>query len=36
MTKETPMTNLFLSVLDRVGAPVDRIGDSTGLLPQLT
>jgi hypothetical protein len=36
MAKETPMTNLFLSVLDRVGAPVDRIGDSTGLLPQLT
>jgi hypothetical protein len=36
LAKETPMTNLFMSMLDRVGAPVDRIGDSTGLLPQLT
>jgi hypothetical protein len=35
LAKETPMTNLFMSMLDRVGAPVDRIGDSTGLLPQL-
>jgi hypothetical protein len=33
---ETPMTNLFLSMLDRVGAPVERIGDSTGLLSQLS
>lgn len=34
--RETPMTNLFLSMLDRVGASTDRIGDSTGLLPQLS
>jgi hypothetical protein len=34
--RETPMTNLFLSMLDRVGAPTERIGDSTGLLPQLS
>ena len=34
--KETPMTNLFLSMLDRLGAPAERIGDSTGQLPQLT
>jgi hypothetical protein len=34
--KETPMTNLFLSMLDRVGAPTERLGDSTGLLPQLS
>lgn len=34
--KETPMANLFLSMLDRVGAPTERIGDSTGLLPQLS
>ncbi len=32
---ETPMTNLFLSMLDRVGAPIDRLGDSTGRLAYL-
>jgi hypothetical protein len=32
---ETPMTNLFLSMLDRVGAPVDFLGDSTGRLSNL-
>jgi hypothetical protein len=26
----TPLNNLFLSMLDRVGAPIDRFGDSTG------
>ena len=30
--QETPMCNLFLSMLDRVGAPTDFIGDSTGRL----
>jgi hypothetical protein len=30
--KETPMTNLFLSMLDRMGAPTERFGDSTGIL----
>jgi hypothetical protein len=34
--KEIPMTNLFLSMLDRVGASTERLGDSTGLLPQLS
>lgn len=34
--KDTPMTNLYLSMLDRVGASAQRIGDSTGLLPQLS
>lgn len=34
-TRETPMTNLYLSMLDRVGAPVDYLGDSTGRLPRL-
>lgn len=29
---ETPMCNLFLSMLDRFGAPVDFMGDSTGRL----
>jgi hypothetical protein len=29
---ETPLNNLFLSMLDRVGATVDELGDSTGRL----
>lgn len=29
---ETPMTNLYLSMLDRIGVPAERIGDSTGRL----
>ena len=33
--KDTPMANLFLSMMDRVGAPADRIGDSSGRLGQL-
>ena len=27
---ETPMTNLFLTLLDRMGVPTERLGDSTG------
>jgi hypothetical protein len=27
-----PMTNLYLSMLDRMGAPIERFGDSTGRL----
>ena len=30
-----PLNNLYLSMLDRVGAPIDRLGDSTGRLPKL-
>jgi hypothetical protein len=30
---DTPMTNLLMTVLDRVGAPVEKLGDSTGKLP---
>jgi hypothetical protein len=30
--KETPLTNLYLSMLDRVGAPTEKLGDSTGKL----
>jgi hypothetical protein len=30
------MTNLYLSMLDRMGVPVDRIGDSTGRLEGLS
>lgn len=33
--EETPLCNLFMSMLDRVGAPVDYIGDSTGRLAGL-
>jgi hypothetical protein len=29
---DTPMTNLYLSMLDRMGVPAERIGDSTGRL----
>lgn len=29
---ETPMTNLYLTMLDRLGVPAERIGDSTGRL----
>jgi hypothetical protein len=32
---ETPMTNLFLSMFDRMGIPAEHIGDSTGRLQQL-
>ena len=33
--KETPMANLYLSMLERMGTPVERLGDSTGLLAEL-
>jgi hypothetical protein len=33
--RETPMCNLYLSMLDRFGTPVDFIGDSTGRLSGL-
>jgi hypothetical protein len=33
--KETPMTNLLLSVLDTAGVHAERLGDSTGKLRQL-
>ena len=31
----TPLANLHVSLLDKLGAPVERIGDSTGPLPRL-
>ncbi len=31
----TPMTNLFLSMFDKVGVPVEKIGDSSGKLTQV-
>jgi hypothetical protein len=33
--KETPLTNLYLSMLDRVGASAESFGDSTGRLDSL-
>jgi hypothetical protein len=33
--KDTPMSNLYLSMLDRVGVQSDRFGDSTGKLANL-
>ena len=33
---ETPITNLFMSMLDRMGVPVETIGDSTGKLEGLS
>jgi hypothetical protein len=33
--KETPLMNLYVSMLDRIGAPVDSLGDSTGHLTSL-
>ncbi len=33
--KETPLTNLYMSMLDRMGAKVDSFGDSNGMLESL-
>jgi len=32
---EKPMTNLYLSLLERLGAPMEKLGDSTGRLDLL-
>jgi hypothetical protein len=34
--KDTPVTNLFLNMLDKLGVPAENIGDSTGRLQYLT
>ncbi len=34
--RETPMTNLYVSMLDKFGVSVDRVGDSTGKLKELS
>ena len=34
--KATPMTNLFLTLLDKMGVPSEQIGDSTGRIEHLT
>ena len=33
--KETPMANLYISMLERLGAPVERFGDSKGKLENI-
>ncbi len=33
--KETPMTNLYLSLMDRIGVKVEKLGDSTGKLDRI-
>ena len=35
-SKDTPMTNLHLTILDKLGVPVDHLGDSTGKLELLS
>ncbi len=35
LERETPMTNLFVSMLDRMGVKGASVGDSTGTLPNL-
>ena len=32
LAKDTPMTNLLLSILDKAGVPIDKLGDSTKAL----
>jgi hypothetical protein len=34
--RNTPITNLYLAMLDRLGVQTERFGDSTGRLPNLT
>jgi hypothetical protein len=34
--KDTPLTNLYLSMLDRVGVSAESLGDSTGKLDRLS
>jgi hypothetical protein len=34
--KDTPVTNLFLNMLDKLGVPANSIGDSTGRLEYLS
>jgi hypothetical protein len=35
LEKDTPLMNLYLSLLDRMGVSIPRFGDSTGRLPSL-
>jgi hypothetical protein len=33
--EETPLSNLFVTALDRLGVPVERFADSTGEMSRL-
>jgi hypothetical protein len=33
---QPPMTNLFLTLLDKMGVPTEKLGDSTGRLTYLS
>jgi hypothetical protein len=35
LAEEKPMSNLFVTMLDLMGAPVERFGDSTGRLDDI-
>jgi hypothetical protein len=34
--QHTPMTNLFLTILDKIGVPIDKMGNSSGRLDPLS
>jgi hypothetical protein len=34
--KDTPMNNLFLTLLDKMGVPTEKLGDSTGPIEHLS
>jgi hypothetical protein len=34
--KGTPMTNLYLTLLDKMGVQPEKLGDSTGMIEHLT
>jgi len=36
LTQDTPLTNLYVMILDKLGVPIDRVGDSTGPLEGLS
>ncbi len=35
MRERTPLANMLLTVLDRAGVPMDKIGDSTGTFKEV-
>jgi hypothetical protein len=32
LPKDTPLANLYVTILDKLGVPVEQLGDSTGSL----
>ena len=36
VAEDTPLTNLHLSLLEKLGAPTERLGDSTGTVKHLS